>query len=163
MADKGFLSSIDLSTHDKAIDRELYRKSDKFEIHGGRSDRTEEATAYLEASDTVLKLNRKAASAVNDATNASDSYAAFEQSRKQDQERVKDVLNVGKGIFSKEINGLKKDEVMSDEVQAQANAIFAGQRKRGDENANANGHVGPSLKYMQKGVKKMVKGFDSDA
>lgn len=155
-ADQGFLHCLDLTMHDKTVEKARLRTN--WELQTGDND---EADSLLDASDVLVKLNRRARSAVTDAANAPDCYASYEQTGKVDKDRVKNILATGKRVFEREINGLEhgtKATKGSDEITAQANAIFVGHRKQNDENAD----VSRSLKYMEKGVKKMTKGLDSD-
>ena len=146
--------------HHKVIETTTERTNpDKLDYRNA----SRKGTALLEASDALLKLNRKASSAVNDAANAPDSHASFEQTRKADQQLVRALLACGKRVSERELGGLGQDATqhsmnVNDEIDAQAKAIFVGHRK----DSHQNGDVGRALKYIEKGVKKMTKGLDSD-
>lgn len=140
-----------MSIHEKAFD--------KLRESGYDSDDEEESSVFTTSKD-LLETSRKASSAISTASKRSNSYASYEQSRKNDQERVKDVIVAGKRVFERELGDIRRDSTQvneNGEVNDQAKAIFVGQRQQAKD-----GHVGRSLRYMQKGVKKMAKGLDSD-
>lgn len=141
-----------MSTHEKALEKVRQRAYD--------SDEDDGTVSIFKASKSLLERHRDATSALNNAKNDLDTHASFQEARTKDRERVKDILVAGKRVFEREISGLRRDSKMvmpneDEEVDAQAKAIFVGQRPQAKY-----GDVARSLKYVQKGVKKIVKGID---
>lgn len=137
-----------MSIHEKAFDK-LRDDSDD-----------EKDSKVFTASKDLIRTGRQASAAIENALKGS-CHTSYEQTRKNDKDRVKDVITAGKRVFERELGESRRDSKQVDEngeVNDQAKAIFVGQRQQ-----SKDGDVGRSLKYMQKGVKKMAKGLDSDS
>ena len=150
----GFLDGLNAIVAESAADR-----------GGSTADRSSSVHQLLDASDTLLKLNRKCGRAISDAQIEQGNIAALYQKRSEDKQRVKDILAAGKRAFANDIDAIEQQakarKLMGadDEITEQANAVFGDRRGQACEGSDA----GKSLKYLEKGVRKMTKGIAFDS
>ena len=164
--DTGFLNSLELAMHEKAYApiKAVYGRSSATRNISDSSERITQVNNLLESSDQLLSLHQKAARAISDGAAGPGSYAALEEEREKDRERTRQLLAVGKRVYERELDGIDQQAKPKDflgvdnEVLAQANQLFGGRKVVGSDHDSDR-----TLKYMQKGIRKMTKGLDYGA
>ena len=150
--ENGLIHSLDL-----IIDEETY--STTASATRTATDRINNIHVLFDATDLLLKVHRKASRAVSEESVGLASQTAYREARRADKERVKDILVAGKRVFENDIDTVEQQAKAkqllggNDEAAAQATAVFGTDSVMGTDKA---------LKYMQKGMKKMTKGLDSE-
>lgn len=123
------------------------------------SDRKRQVQGLLANADTMLELYRRADSKITHAFGGEGSVTTIEKNFKADAQTVKDVLAVGKRICDGELESVEqqaraRELLGKKEAIEQAKGIF-GQPKQ----AEGQG-VGRTLEYVERGVRRMVKGLE---
>ncbi|KAK3721894.1 hypothetical protein LTR37_002710 [Vermiconidia calcicola] len=112
------------------------------------------------AADLLIKLSKKANRVISSEHDGPNTY---KQARKEDQERVKDILGAGKRVFDGELDAVvqqakaKQSVGGKGEAAAQAIAVFG----EGTTQAGEGDETEKALRCVQKGVRKMTKALDS--
>jgi len=174
-SDQAFLPALDLSVHNKAIEKHESGSDDPRalpkHLHDLTSSREREVQTLLDASTALLENHAKATSTISslsDPNSESDgSFTSFAARCKADEEHLKAILKAGVQVCEREIGGLparpnghvrRRDSgggrAVEEESEALAEALFKGSCGKGV----GGGDVETGLKYLDKGVRKMVKG-----
>ena len=115
------------------------------------------------AMDQALNVHEKAEQALSKGRGGGAQLTSLRQACLAEQERVIQILKAGKRTFEKDVDNVEqqtkavqfKDENL--EVNQQAEVVFGFEQKQDRQGTDK------ALKYMEKGVKKMTKGLDSDS
>ena len=120
-------------------------------------NRRNEVSSTFARSEDLMKHASDASAAVKRASSSSQSYQESEQARKTEQEEVKSVLKAGRRAMAADLAGLERRDSKGAGVGGGegAGSVFVA----GGAGNDASG-VDRPLKYLEKGVKKMTKGFD---
>lgn len=119
--------------------------------------RRNEVSSTFARSDDLIKHASDASAAVKRAISSPDSYKESERVRKAEQEEVKGVLKAGKRAMDAELAGLeRRDSKTGGGSESKGAALGFADVGSG----KAASGVDRPLKYLEKGVKKMTKGFD---
>jgi hypothetical protein len=138
--DDGFLTSID--TIMNANTNENMR------------NRVADINTLLTASENLIKHYKKANRSIFD--NAAANSSRFVESQAEDQKRVLEILAAGKRVFEGDLAAIEKQaKGGGDEAAAQAVYIFG----EGAEGVAKGSEADMTLKYLDKGVRKIAKGL----
>jgi len=124
-------------------------------------DRNKQVQTLLTNASTLLKVYHRADGKITTTFSGQDSLEAMQKNHQADLDRVKDVMLVGKRLCAGELEGAEQQararELMGrKEVFEQAAGIFGGPGKKG---AGDEG-VDKTLEYVERGVRRMVKGME---
>lgn len=174
-SDQAFLPTLDLSVHNKAMEKHESGSDNPRalpkHLHDLSSSREREVQTLLDASTALLKTHRKATSTISDLSDPSfeseGSFTSFQARCRADEEHLKAVLKAGVRVCEREIGGLRAQpngnvdrrdsgggRGTEEESVAHGEVLFKGSCGKGV----SGGDVEMGLKYLDKGVRKMVKG-----